>query len=70
MKSLSDPRGVAGKPHATTEDQISEMESEGQGQTSNQPDKPEAVSEHPAAAPDAKPDIDPAETGSDDEMPT
>lgn len=27
-----DPGGPAGKPHATTEDQISEMESEGQAQ--------------------------------------
>ena len=27
-----DPRGPTGKPHATTEDQINEMESEGQAQ--------------------------------------
>ena len=52
---IADPKTVKSKPHATTEDQIKEMESEGQAQSN------ESI---PAAAADQ--DIDTAGTEADE----
>ena len=43
---VADPRNPATKPHGTTEDQVKEMESEGQAQTQA---KPEDTVESPSA---------------------
>ena len=46
MTPVADPRNPATKPHGTTEDQVKEMESEGQAQTQA---KPEDTVESPSA---------------------
>ena len=43
---VADPKNPATKPHGTTEDQVKEMESEGQAQTQA---KPEDTVESPSA---------------------
>ena len=43
---VADPRNPATKPHGTTEDQVKEMENEGQAQTQA---KPEDAVESPSA---------------------
>jgi hypothetical protein len=47
MKTPVNPRDDAGLPHATTEDQINEMESEGPGQTAPPPASSPKRSEAP-----------------------
>ena len=46
MTPVADPRNPATKPHGTTEDQVKEMENEGQAQTQA---KPEDAVESPSA---------------------
>ena len=46
MTPVADPRNPATKPHGTTEDQVKEMENEGQAQTQA---KPEDTVESPSA---------------------
>ena len=63
MATPLDPKTPASKPHGTTKDQVNEMESEGQAQTSGQPvpvESPSADRMQGAPGPAATPDPDEA----------